>query len=254
FRDWERSFSETLGVNGFGLDLTAPYWSYKKPRTWEEGNMQSLQYCRFIREKGVIHEKAPILLVHDSIAAAVPQSMAAKNLDELNMNDNTALARVTSSTLKTMAAFAEDFNATFLYLNQIRTKPGVVYGDPTTTPGGGSMEFYSTTRIALGKEKITQKGPGGTEFIGVNVKIKCVKSKLTKPFQEVTLRLTFDEHGVAHFDKELSLIELLLDQKKLVSPRAGYVEWDGKQLSKRALADLVKKDALTPALVGLLST
>ena len=103
FRDWERSFNKEVAEAGFGLDLTSPYWSYKKPRTWEEGNMQAVEYAQWVRENGIIHEKAPILIVLDSIASAVPMSSAGKNMDQMTMNDTTALARVTSTTLKSMA-------------------------------------------------------------------------------------------------------------------------------------------------------
>lgn len=248
FRDWERSFSQLVASEGFGLDLTLPYWSYKKPRTWEEGNMQALAYARWVREKGVIHEQAPILIVLDSIASAVPQSSAGKNMDELTMNDTTALARVTSTTLKSMALAAEDFNATFLYLNQIRTKPGVVYGDPTTTPGGGAMEFYSTNRMALSREKVMQTVDGSKEFTGQNIKIKCVKSKLCKPFEECTIRLTFNDAGIAMFDRELSTIEALIAENKLVKPSNGYVEWESKRYAIRQMAQKVRDEKLLPTL------
>lgn len=248
FRDWERSFSQQVAQDGFGLDLTAPYWSYKKPRTWEEGNMQAVAYAKWVREKGVIHEKAPILIVLDSIASAVPASSAGKNMDELTMNDTTALARVTSTTLKSMALAAEDYNATFLYLNQIRTKPGVVYGDPTTTPGGGSMEFYSTNRLALSREKVMQQVDGSKEFVGQNINIKCVKSKLTKPFQTCSIRLGFNDAGVAFFDRELSTIDALLELGKLAEPKKGFVEWEGKQIGKKVFADKVRAEKLLPEL------
>lgn len=242
FRDWERSFSQLVAQDGFGLDLTPPYWSYKKPRTWEEGNMQALAYARWVREKGVIHEKAPILIVLDSIASAVPASSAGKNMDELTMNDTTALARVTSTTLKSMAIAAEDYNATFMYLNQIRTKPGVVYGDPRTTPGGVAMEFYSTVRMALGRQKVMAQVDGEKEFVGQNIDIQCVKSKLTKPFKECTLRMSFSEAGIAFFDKELSTVETLAKMGKIVVPSKGFIEWEGKRTTAKQLAQRVREE------------
>jgi len=254
FRDWERSFSQLVASEGFGLDLTPPYWSYKKPRTWEEGNMQAVAYARWVREKGIIHEKAPILIVMDSIASAVPASSAGKNMDELTMNDTTALARVTSTTLKSMAIAAEDYNATFLYLNQIRTKPGVVYGDPRTTPGGVAMEFYSTCRLALGRQKVMKQVDGQKEFVGQNIDIQCVKSKLTKPFKECTLRMSFTEAGIAFFDKELSTIETLAGMGKIAVPSKGWVEWEGKRIAPSALAQRVRDEKLQPVLNKLFLT
>jgi len=143
-----------------------------------------------------------------------------------------------------MAQYCEEFNATFLYLNQIRLKIGVVFGDPRTTPGGKAMEFYATNRIMLGREKIMQTVAGGKEFVGQNIKMEVVKSKLTKPFKKCEIRMAFDDDGVARFDTTYSLIEELLGQKKLTSPKNGYVEWEGKQLSKRALADLINETGI----------
>jgi protein RecA len=240
FRDWERSFNQEVAANGFGLDLTPPYWSYRKPRTWEEGNMQALAYAQWIRERGVIHERAPIAIVMDSIASAVPASSAGKAMDELTMNDTTALARVTSTTLKSMAIAAEDYNATFIYLNQIRTRPGVVYGDPTTTPGGGAMEYYSTVRMSLARDKVTKVVAGTKEFVGQDIKIKCQKSKLTKPFEECKIRLSFTDDGIAYFNPELSTIQALVDMGKLPEPSKGFTEWDGKRIGMNALADQIR--------------
>jgi len=252
FMDWERSFNEDLAVHGYGLKAEKPIWLYKKPNTWEEGNTVAAKYCQWLREKKVIKDDAPILIVLDSIASAIPNSMAEKDFSEYSMNDTTALARVTSTTLKSMALFAERFNAIFVYLNQMRLKPGVVYGDPRTTPGGKAMEFYATARLALGREKIMQQQAGGKEFVGQKINIQCVKSKLTKPFKETAMRLTFDESGIAYFDKEFSLVETLVDLKKIATPRNGYVEYEGTQYSKKQMAEKIRTEGLGPKMVAML--
>jgi recombination protein RecA len=258
FIDWERSFDVRL-AEGFGLNTERPFWIYGKPKTWEDGNTLAAQACRIIRQSKSIPDEAPILFVFDSIASAVPQSMLydAKGKDrEINsftMNDTSALSRVTSTTLKVMAQYCEEYNATFLYLNQIRNKIGVMFGDPRTTPGGKAMEFYATNRIMLGREKIMQTVAGGKEFIGQNIKMEVVKSKLTKPFKKCEIRMSFDEFGVAQFDTTYSLIDHLLDLKLLDSPANGYVTWEDKRLSKRAFSDKVDAENLVPTLVGLLS-
>lgn len=251
FIDWERSFNQDLAVGGYGLSVEAPLWFYKKPRTWEEGNSLAASYCKWIRENKVIKADAPILIVFDSIAAAVPKSMAEKDFSEYSMNDTTALARVTSTTLKSMAMHAEDFNATFVYLNQMRLKPGVVYGDPRTTPGGKAMEFYASGRLALGRKKVMQTVAGGKEFIGQEVGIQCVKSKFTKPDAKTTMRMLFDEIGMAYFDMELSLVEALIEAEKIPTPSNGYVTWEGTRYSKKTMADKIRADGLTPTMVAL---
>jgi recombination protein RecA len=257
FIDWERSFDVGL-AEGFGLKTERPHWIYAKPKTWEEGNMIAGKAARLIRQSKVISDDAPILFVFDSIASAIPQSMLTdgkgkeKQLDELTMNDTSALARVSSTTLKVMAQYCDDYNATFLYLNQIRLKIGVVFGDPRTTPGGKAMEYYSTCRLALGRTKIMEQHAGEKEFVGQNVSIQCTKSKLTRPFKSCEIRLSFDEDGVARFSPTYSLIEHLVAAKVLAAAGQRVVWTDGKQYYKKALAEKIDSEGIYSELVALL--
>lgn len=251
FIDWERSFDVSL-AEGFGLVSERPYWLYSKPKTWEEGNVTAAKACKIIRESKVIKPEAPILFVFDSIASALPKSQAEKEIDEYTMNDTTALARVTSTTLKAMAQHCEEYNATFLYLNQMRLKPGVVYGDPRTTPGGKAMEFYATARLALGRQKIMEQVDGDKTFVGQNISIQCVKSKMTKPFQETSIRMSFDELGAAQFDTIVSLLEYMVD-RKLIAYTKPRVTWtDGKQYFMKALAEKIRTEGGYADLVAML--
>lgn len=253
FIDWERSFDVSL-AEGFGLKSERPYWLYSKPKTWEEGNVTAAKACKIIRESKVIKPDAPILFVFDSIASALPKSQAEKEIDEYTMNDTTALARVTSTTLKAMAQHCEEFNATFLYLNQMRLKPGVVYGDPRTTPGGKAMEFYATARLALGRQKIMEQQDGEKTFVGQNISIQCVKSKMTKPFQETSIRMSFDELGAAQFDTIVSLLDYLVAHK-LVAYTKPRITWtDGKQYFVKALAEKIRTEGKYAELVAMLPT
>lgn len=242
FMDWERSFDVHL-AEGFGLKTERPFWIYDKPKTWESGNTTAAKACQLIRASGAIAPEAPILFVFDSIASAMPKSMADKDISEYSMNDTTALARVTSTTLKAMAAFCEEFNATFLYLNQMRLKPGVVYGDPRTTPGGKAMEFYASGRLALGRQKVMDVVDGEKQFVGQQISIQCVKSKFTKPFSECGLRMSFDDLGAARFDVITSLIDFLIE-KKVIEYSKPRVTWtDGKKYFVKELAKKLEGEA-----------
>lgn len=253
FIDWERSFDVDLAT-GFGLNTDRPYWIYSRADTWEQGNMQASKAAQFIREKGVIAPDAPILFVFDSIAAALPKSMAEKEIDEYSMNDTTALARVTSTTLKAQAHHAAKYNATFLYLNQLRLKPGVVYGDPRTTPGGKAMEYYATVRLSLGRKKIVEQRDGEKEFVGQLVGIECVKSKMTKPFGTADLRMSFDDMGVARFDVVTSMIDHLIDQGKLSASGARVTWTDGKSYFRKSLAEKIVTEGLQAELNAMLTS
>lgn len=248
FFDWERSFDIGLAKN-LGLKTDRPFWIYKKPKTWEEGNVSACRAVELIRESGVIPPEAPIICVFDSVASAVPQSVyydkngKKRELDTFNMSDNTALARASSSSLKIIAQVAEEYNATFLYLNQQRTKIGVMFGDPTTTPGGSAFEYFASVRIALGRTKLMETVNGKKQFVGQDVATKVVKTKLTKPFQETTMRMWFDENGVAFFDRHFNLVEFLKG-KGILKQAGAYIEWtDGKKYHMKSLCDKLKDDS-----------
>ena len=246
FFDHERSFDAGMAER-LGLSLEPGLWVYKMPQTWEESNTLMLQAAQAIRTAKIIPVEAPIVAVTDSVAACIPKSQLMdskgkeRGIDEMTMNDTTALARVTSTTLKVVKARANDFGLTAVYLNQIRTKPGVVYGDPTTTPGGVAMEFYADVRLALGKRRIMEERDGEKVMTGLDIGVKVVKSKLTRPFQETDLRLMFKEDGTPYFDVAGTLVEMLIAAKKL--PASGWIEWQGKKYQgRRALAEKINTD------------
>jgi protein RecA len=255
FIDWEcafnQSFAEQLGLNG-----EFPHFLYKRAETWESGNTYAMQAAEALRKKKLIPEKAPIVVVFDSIAAAVPKSMmydskgVRRGIDEYTMNDTTALARATSTTLKSINQYVGEFNATAIYLNQIRTKPGVVYGDPRTTPGGGSMEFYASTRLFTGRKKIMATVAGEKEFMGSIIGMETVKNKLTRPFQNVDLRLMYDAEGRAVFDFTTGYIEELCAMGKL-EDKAGRVTWEGKTYFKSVLAKKIDDEGALPELAKM---
>jgi protein RecA len=244
FVDWERAFNASF-ARDLGMDTDFPRFVYKRSDTWEEGNTVGMKTAAVLREKKLIAPDAPIVMVCDSIAAAVPKSMLfdsktgkRKEIDEFTMNDTTALARVTSTTLKAVNQLVGQHNVTAIYLNQIRTKPGVVYGDPTTTPGGGAMEFYATTRIFTGRKKIYDGTGSEKEFIGALIGMDTKKNKLCRPFQNVELRLMYDADQKASFDFTTGYIEELVKAGKL-EEKSGRVTWEGKTYFKSVLAKMI---------------
>lgn len=254
FIDYERSFDHGMAAK-VGLDLTAgTKWIYKKPETWEEGNSMAVKAAILIRQHKIIPADAPIIIVQDSIASAVPQSVFAKGEDfgELNMNDTSALARVTSTTLKSMSSYAEKYDFCALYLNQVREKIGVVYGDSTATPGGKSMEFFASGRIQLSRKKVlVDDGAGGKRMDHQVITAKVVKTKHTRPFQQSTYRIGFDEQNLPYLDEVNSYIELGKAKKMFTSPR---IEWEGKKYTQAQMADRIIKnnevDALKAFVLG----
>lgn len=257
FIDWERAFQLKFAIE-MGLNPDFPHFIYKRAETWEEGNMQATRAAQIIRQSKAIPANAPIVAVFDSVAAAVPKSMLydskgkERQIDELTMNDTTALARVTSTTLKAINQHVGNYNMTAIYLNQIRTKPGVVYGDPTTTPGGVAMEFYASIRLALGQKKIMEEAAGGKEFVGRLIGLETKKNKLSKPFQSTELRLVYDDEGRAHFDYVDGLLQCLIDEGKIPKDGKMYV-WEGKKYFQSVLSEKLDKEGKYAELVAMLT-
>lgn len=257
FVDWERAFSKPFAVM-LGLDPHPGRFMYLSRDTWESGNSDAMKAAAHLRKNKLIGENAPIVIVFDSIAAAVPKSVLydsktgkLKEIDEYSMNDTTALARVTSTTLKAINQLVAELGVAAIYLNQIRTKPGVVYGDPTTTPGGSAMEFYATTRVFTGRKKIMETSGGEKEFKGALIGLETKKNKLARPFQSVEIRLMYDDDGRAHFDFTTGYIEELIAAGK-IEEKSGRVTWDGKSMWKSQLAKHIDENGLQPELVKML--
>jgi recombination protein RecA len=242
-RAWNSEYARAQGLKG-----EMPHFIYKQPDTWEESNTIACKAVEAIRKNNLIPAEAPIVWVFDSIAAMIPKSVFEKGIDEYTMNDTTALARVMSTTIKAVNHFIADHNAIFIYLNQVRTKPGVVYGDPTTTPGGVAMEFYASIRLGLGRRLVKDEDK---EVIGQTVGVTTKKNRFARPFQETDMLLLFPDGGGSEFDKVTSLLQVLINKGKMPysKPRATWL--DGKQYFVGALARKIKDEGLYEELVKL---
>jgi protein RecA len=255
FNDHEHSFDVGLAV-GFGLDTTPGKWVYRKPRTYEKSLDDTIRFCKVVREKKLIPDDAPICVVFDSLASMIPQSMLEDNkgkerdLESLNMNDSTALSRVTSTTFKVLALHADEMNLLILFLNQTRTKPGVTHGDATTTPGGTAMEFYAGVRLSLSREMIKDKADAANT-LGQIVHATTKKNKVNRPFQKASWRFMFQADGTGKFDAAYSTIEHMR-KVGAIEVSGAYNVWEGKKLYTSQLAELVEKDGLMPKLVDML--
>lgn len=254
FCDHERSFSLFLAPK-LGLDTTPGRFVFKKPRTFEESLQLCIVAASHVRAKKLIKPEAPICWVFDSLAAMVPQSalyemkngkvVGDKSLEDRNMNDNTALARATSAHFPAFAQHCEDLNICAIFLNQLRNKIGVVFGDPRKTTGGDTPAYYFSQRLWLSASQIKL----GTDVIGMEVTGKFVKNKIARPFQEASWRFMFQPDGTGRFDRERSLVEFLNNEGRLetVMPdgkpvKAGYVLWEGKQVSREGLARQIETE------------
>jgi recombination protein RecA len=246
FMDHERTFDQRLAAMA-GLDVKPGRFIFKTPRTFEESIAIAVKVGQHVREKKLIDQDAPIAFIFDSLASMVPKSKMDKGVDEYNMNDTTALARVTSSVFAAFATHAEELGIMALFLNQQRTKPGVVYGDPTTTPGGEGPKYYASIRLQLGAKRIKK----GDEIIGQEVGCKVVKNKVARPFQTAAWKFVFQPDGTGKFDTIGSLIDFMA-ANKLIETSGSRVMWDGKSMFRSQVAEIIEKEGRLGELIAML--
>lgn len=255
YMDHENSFDAGLAVS-MGLDPTKG-WVYKTPETFEESVDTAVKLGRGVRAERLVAPDAPIIVVFDSLASMVPQSKlydakgALRGTDSYNMHDNTALARCTSACFPALAQMTSKHNMLLLFLNQIRTKPGVAYGDPTTTPGGNAPEFYSSVRISLTRSMLKKKEGGEKVVSGQDIRAFLKKNKVSAPFKEARWRFMFREDGSGYFDTIYSTLEYM-KETSLLPTSGAYVEWEGKKFYLEQLADKIREDGRYNDLLNIL--
>jgi len=157
-------------------------------------------------DKGV-----PITIIWDSVAATSPKAELVGDYDKESIG---LQARAISKGMRKITGIIANQNVLMICLNQIRTKIGVMYGDPTTTPGGKAIPFHSSVRIKLGAgQPITNKEK---EVIGINVSAKTIKNKVAPPFRTVNFEIHFGR-GIVEHEQMFDLLR-----------KHGKTEQDGK--------------------------
>ena len=154
---------------------------------------QALELAESLIKTGAID-----IMVIDSVAALTPIAEIEGEMGDQHVG---LQARLMSQALRKLTALLSKSNTTLIFINQIRMKIGVMFGNPETTTGGNALKFYSSVRIEVRKgEAITKQGD---EAIGNRVKIKIVKNKVAPPFRKLEADLYFGE-GLS---QEASLID-----------------------------------------------
>ena len=146
-----------------------------------------------IMKAKAMNKNVPITIIWDSVAASSPKAELVGDYDK----DSIGLqARAISKGMRKITGVIANQNVLMICLNQIRTKIGVMYGDPTTTPGGKAIPFHSSVRIKLGAGQPIQDK--NKNIIGINVSAKTIKNKVSAPFRTCNFEIHFGIGIIEH--------------------------------------------------------
>lgn len=175
-------YAQALGVNIDNLLVSQP-----------DSGEQALEIAEALIRSGAID-----VIVLDSIAAMTTRAEIDGEMGDLHVGQ---LARLMSQAMRKLTAAISKSNCVAIFINQIREKIGVMYGNPETTPGGRALKFYSSVRIEVRKGEVIKSG---SDIIGASTKCKIVKNKVAPPFKECEFDLMYGT-GISRTGEVLDL-------------------------------------------------
>ena len=209
-------YAEALGVNVDDLLLS-------QPDTGEEG----LEIADALISSGAVD-----LVVVDSVAALVPRAEIEGEMGDAHVG---LQARLMSQALRKLSGEINKTKTIAIFINQIREKVGVMFGNPETTTGGRALKFYSTIRMEILR---SEQIKNGTNVIGNRTKIKIVKNKVAPPFKRAEVDIMYGE-GIS---KTGELLDMAVEQDLVKKSGAWYSYGDerigqGRENAKKWLAE-----------------
>ena len=198
-------YAKALGVNINELLLSQP-----------DTGEQALEIC-----EALVRSEAVNIVVIDSVAALVPQAEIEGEMGDSHVG---LQARLMSQALRKLSGTINKTKTTAIFINQLREKVGVLFGNPETTPGGRALKFYSTIRLDIRRaEQIKQ----GDQVIGNKTNIKVVKNKVAPPFKTASVDIMYGE-GVS---KESEIIDLA-SNVDIIEKSGAWYAYNGNKIGQ----------------------
>ena len=209
FIDAEHSL-DPVYANNLGVDIEELLLS--QPDTGE----QALEIC-----DALVKSEAVSIIVIDSVAALVPQAEIDGEMGDSHVG---LQARLMSQALRKLSGSINKTNTIVIFINQLREKVGVMFGNPETTPGGKALKYYSSVRLDIRRGEQIKSG---TDVVGNRTNIKVVKNKVAPPFRTAVVDIMYGE-GVS---KEGELIDLAAEVGIIEKSGAWYA-YKGDKLAQ----------------------
>ncbi|MCR4880293.1 MAG: recombinase RecA [Bacilli bacterium] len=209
FIDAEHAIDPVYAAN-LGVDVNELYLS--QPDSGE----QALEICQMLASSGGVN-----LIVVDSVAALVPQA----ELDgEMGDNSVGLQARLMSKAMRKIAGVLNKNDCAVIFINQLREKVGVLYGNPETTSGGRALKFYASIRIDIRRSEALKVG---SEIYGNTCRVKIVKNKVAPPFKQCEIDIIYGK-GVS---KEAEIIDCAVEAG-LMRKAGSWYEYNGEKIAQ----------------------